>query len=151
MTAPEASGLGAECRTFARCIAAVEAPIEIVRRYEEAHARGVVRGATRATRFDCWLVGIARSGRLGFHLADGHSALWRRTGLFRRKLVLLLALLETAPGVHRQVLSGSATSAGSAVLRLLGHGLAGGLALILGTVLLWPLRIVAALAPEPSR
>lgn len=90
-----AEPLDRECAAFCRYLIGRE-PTERVRaRYREAHALGVVEAPGTATAFDRLLVSIARAGALPARLADAHARVFRKAGLLRRKLVLLLALLES--------------------------------------------------------
>lgn len=89
-----------ECDTFCRAIIGRSAPDQVRVAYVRAHETGpVLRDAPeRPTRFDDWLVRFARGGPARTSLADSYAVLFARTTLLRRKLVLLLAILEsTAP------------------------------------------------------
>jgi NADH dehydrogenase len=71
-----------------------QAPSEYVRRkYVEAHVVGV--GPDRGPSFDDTLVAFARRGPNRARLADAYAAVFSRGGTLRRKLVLLLAILES--------------------------------------------------------
>lgn len=84
-----------ECDTFCRYLAGADAPDNVRAKYREAHDLGVVAIEPANTRFDRALVRFARLGTFATRLADVHARFFANGGLLRRKLVLLLALLES--------------------------------------------------------
>lgn len=143
---PERTKLAVEGRVLARHLLRTPVPEAVLSRYVEAHERGLLAGGRGLSPVDRMLVALAASGRLGTFVADGHAALFRRRGALRRKLVLLLALLETSAATHRETLGGTVISWPGAFLRLVGLSLRGVVAFGLG-LLLWPARIVCLLLP----
>lgn len=139
------SDLGRECDTFCRYLSGARAPEGVRAKYREAHELGVVATAAASTRFDRALVAWARSGTFATRLADAHARLFRNGGLLRRKLVLLLAILEThgdtVGRVDAPTVSGPAGFVVETALRLAVFAL---LALV-GLVVFVPLRLVCAL------
>jgi hypothetical protein len=89
------NALERECDVFCRYLGGQKAPEKLFAKYREAHEAGVVAIEGASTRFDRALVGCARFGTFPTRLADAHARLFRNGGLLRRKLVLVLALLET--------------------------------------------------------
>lgn len=87
-------GLDRECDVFCRYLTGAGASEYVRERYRAAHERGAVDPESGATAFDRALVSIARSGPLVARFADAHARIFAAGGLLRRKLVLLLALLE---------------------------------------------------------
>ena len=89
-----------ECDVFCKAMIGRSSPESVRAAYVRAHETGpVLRDAPeKPTRFDHWLVRFARGGPTRTSLADSYAVLFARTTLLRRKLVLLLAILEsTAP------------------------------------------------------
>jgi hypothetical protein len=89
-----------ECDTFCTAMIGHPPPESVRAAYVRAHEAGSIqRGLSeKPTRFDDWLVRFARGGPARTSLADSYSVLFARTTPLRRKLVLLLAILEsTAP------------------------------------------------------
>jgi hypothetical protein len=84
--------LDRECDAFARYLAGGEASEYLRRKYREAHAAGVL--GEGASAFDRALAAAARRGPGWARLADVHARVFAPGGLLRRKLVLVLALLE---------------------------------------------------------
>jgi hypothetical protein len=87
-----AAELERECEVFARNLTGGGASDYLLRKYREAHERGVLGAGSSA--FDRSLVAVARRGTWWARLADAHARLCASGGLLRRKLVLVLALLE---------------------------------------------------------
>ncbi len=74
-------------------LSGIEPSDSLIEHYAAAHAaRAELLETTDPT--DQYLVRLACSGFCGFRLADGWCAFFRRSGVLRRKLVLLTALLE---------------------------------------------------------
>jgi len=97
------SELERECDTFCRALIGRASPEPVRAAYVRAHEAGVIlRDAPeQPTRFDEWLVRFARGGSSRTRLADSYAVLFARSTLLRRKLVLLLAILEsTAPSAR---------------------------------------------------
>jgi hypothetical protein len=85
--------LDAECETFCRYVAGIAPGEYVKRKYREAHAPG--RHGPRREAHDP-LTALARRGPGMARLVDAWSVLVARDGTFRRKLVLLLAILESS-------------------------------------------------------
>jgi len=89
--------LEAECDVLARHVAGLEASPAVRAKYVQAHEAGR-RGPLRSPDDeDDVLVHVARGGPLRARLADAWAAVFDRGGPLRRKLVLLVAILESGP------------------------------------------------------
>jgi len=84
-----------ECRVFTRYLAASRPTAYVVDQYIKAHHTSPK--FLPADVFDQRLVGFARRHPLSARLADSFARVFAPSSLLRRKLVLLLAILETAP------------------------------------------------------
>jgi hypothetical protein len=91
--------------------------------------------------FDRVALRLAASGP-GVRLADAHARLFAPASALRRKLVLLLAILETASPSFRRVDDPGPRGALRAWLRLAWIGAAAGAAAVLGSMLLLPVQLV---------
>lgn len=87
-----ATELERECDVFARYLTGSGGSDYLWRKYREAHERGVLGAGSSA--FDRSLVAVARRGTWWARLADAHARHFAPAGLLRKKLVLVLALLE---------------------------------------------------------
>jgi hypothetical protein len=94
-------GLERECELFTALIARRPPSPYVVRKYLEAHRVHPV--LERAAGFEARLLHAATSGRIAARLADAYARHMLPRGVLRKKLVLLFAILETAPGFHRQL------------------------------------------------
>jgi NADH dehydrogenase len=136
--------LDTECDVFTTYLAGRTANDYVRAKYRGAHAVSAALADSGA--FDRFLVRFARAGSLFTRLADAYAALFTPASLLRRKLVLLLAILETCPPYFQQFDAPLGGTAVGAVLRLFATGLGAGLSLIVGSLLLLPVRIFFALA-----
>ena len=67
----------------------------VTRKYIEAHHRLNPRLGTGTSRDP--VLALARRGTLAAGLVDAYTRVFRRDSIFRRKLILLVAILECAP------------------------------------------------------
>lgn len=140
-----------ECDVFARYLTGEPAPPNALRHYVRWHQAPELHAplAARGTGFDRLLVAVGRSSWPGLRLADAYSGRLLRTGLLRRKLILVLSLLEsTAPtsGLIDQV--GSRTKFGFWAGMVIRAGWSGCVFVVSIGVLL-PLHVVCSIADRP--
>ena len=142
------SDLDAECRAFTLHVIGRAADDYVRVKYRAAHDRIPAlhpRGA-----FDAFLVRFARRGRLLTKLADAYAAVAMPSSLLRRKLVVLLAILETCPPYHRILDEPAGGGPVRASLRLTMTGLGAAASLVAAAVILLPIRAVFALMSGAS-
>lgn len=95
------SSLDRECDVFCRALIGRPAPQPIRDSYRRAHEVSAVGAPDSA--FDAWLAAFAGRGPRRTRLADSYAVLFARGGLLRRKLVFLLAILESYAETSRSV------------------------------------------------
>ena len=96
MPEPTTVRLAAECRVFCRYLIGKAPGARVTEAYCRAHDQGdVARGRVIGT-FDRVMVWLARSSPVATALVDAYAAVFAKTGLLRRKLVLLLAIMESS-------------------------------------------------------
>lgn len=132
-----------ECRLWSRYLAGVAPSEYLIARYIDCHRRSA-DFSTEPDAVDRLLMGIARAGRLGARLADSYATFFRPRSLLRRKLVLLLALMECAPPTCDLLDRPTARSAAGAIARIGCQAAASLLALAISVVVIGPLHIAAA-------
>jgi hypothetical protein len=137
----ELPGLERECRTFTRLLADAAATPLVVRKYVEAHRGRSTFDA--AEGFERTLVNAAARGPTIARAADAYARLVMRRGALRKKLVLLLAILETSSDFHGAIDRPARSSRAGALARLAWAGLAGTLAAVGGLVTFGTLHLVA--------
>src|SRR5215211_957202 len=94
---PDVKALEREFAVFALYLGAGEGASALAPQYVVMHP-SVVRESLASP--DGWLVAIARWGTTSTALADAYARLASPYGVLRRKLVLTLALLESASATH---------------------------------------------------
>lgn len=102
--APGADAVARECRVFTRHLLGVEPDAQVVAQYRDALGRLPV--LQPIDRFDARLLAIASGGTWRVALADGYAALLLPASTLRKRLVLLLAILESRAPFHQQIDAG---------------------------------------------
>jgi len=138
---PTRSSLEQEARVFTRFIARVPATPYVTDKYVEAHL--VTRSFRVVDRFDRWLIAIAAVSPALTRLADAYTRLFFPRGVLRRKLILLLAIVESSAPFHRGIDRVPPGLPAIVVLQLLASVIGGILAAVAGTTIFGPLQIVA--------
>ena len=141
--------LGAECDVFSRHLIGRPADSYVRAKYIDAHA--ALPALQPRDAFDSFLVSFSRRGRLFTKLAGEHAALFARASLLRKKLVLLLAILETCPPTHKIIDAPLGGRPFPALIALGATGVLAVLGLVVGSLILLPIRGILALASGGSR
>lgn len=133
-----------------RYLSGVEPSAYVVAKYTEAHRLDLPQ-LRPGSRFDELLVAFARGGTFRAYMADAHARGFRPASLLRRKLVLLLAILEcSAQGADLDA-PDPGSRAGFA-LRAAFDGVRFTLAVAVGAALALPVHVVCALSrPRGAR
>jgi hypothetical protein len=132
--------LAEECRVFCRYLAGVEATEDVVRAYQRAHDVSSLK-LNAATPMDRALLQLASGSTTLTRIADSFAAPLVPGGALRRKLVLLLAILESRGASASQV---DHAVPGSRLIWVAGaafHGAAWFARLVVAALLLVPLRL----------
>ena len=127
-----------ECDTFVRYLTG-RPPSEYVRAQylKGVEARGLANDQG-FTEFDQASLRLARRGPVAARLADAHCAFFRRRGALRRKLILLLAVLEHVSPSNAIVDDSANRGPFMAILGLIGAGIGFGVCSIFGALALAP-------------
>lgn len=141
--------LDAECRVFTRHLLGSDPDDYVVGKYRNAHA--VVPALAASGRFDEALIAFARFSPLCAHLADSYASLFLRGATLRKKLVLLLAILETRPPFHETIDTAVGGSLPLLLARLSFKTGGALLGLLAGTLIFVPARAVLALLGKGAR
>jgi hypothetical protein len=119
-------------------------------KYSAAHT--ALSTLSSANRFDSFLVRFARMGPRCANVADAHAALFAPTSLLRKKLVVLLAILETSWPYCELIdapLGGGRPTLAVAALASVGVGAV--VALAISVPILLPIRLILAALPKADR
>lgn len=138
--AAERAAVDRECVTFTRHLIGLTPDASVRGAY--AAAIGAVPALAPTPGFDQAMLGIARRGVLAARCSDAYAALFARRSALRKRLVMLLAILETrAPSsarIDQAVGGGPATAAARMAVR----GVSAVVALALGIAILVPVRLL---------
>ncbi len=122
--APDAEQLDAECRVFCRYLIGEEPSEYVLVKYRSAHQPGAAGPLQQGAGSDRSLVAFARRGARAARLADSFAVLFARAGVLRRKLTLLLAILESTAPTAAMVDTADRGSVAGFVLGAIGRGIA---------------------------
>ena len=140
-----------ECRVFAQYLTGHDPTPYVRDKYRDAHVGNTAVTLTPKTPFDAFLLRIALTCPLLMKTVDGYSALLLKRSVLRKKLVLLLAILECSPPTHTCFDRPDASAPFLLYTRSLAVGLLFSLSLILGIVLLVPFHLVYTLQSKTAR
>jgi hypothetical protein len=144
MNTPRES-LERECSTFVRYLTGSRPSPYVVTKYLQAHE---VLPAMEDIGFGDTLVRIASRSSAWTLLADSFARLFVPRGSLRKKLVLLIAILEVSPPFSHDLIGPPAHSRVTQLVFLTGRFMLFGLALAAGAIVFLPLRL---LTPRSKR
>src|SRR4051812_40319378 len=98
-TAASEYSLERECQVFTEFLLGCATHAYAIRKYVDAHRVSAI--FSTGTRFDFYLLRTARMHWTFAKLADGYARFFAPQALLRKKLVLLLAILESSPPSSR--------------------------------------------------
>ncbi|HLH42018.1 MAG TPA: hypothetical protein VKV74_03450 [Bryobacteraceae bacterium] len=134
-----------ECITYAAYLSGTPPTPYLVEKYLDFHQKlgetARPREKARTDAFDSFLVEVAARGALWTRLADSYARIFRPNSLLRKKLILVLALLECSPPSFERLDRVPAGGFAGAVLRLIAASVRFLAALIVGAALFGPVRL----------
>lgn len=139
MSPAPSSALSRECEVFSRYLAGRPPDNYILEKYVEAHR--VAPDYSCGSRFDRLLVRCAAAGIAGASFADAYASLFARRSTLRRKLILLLAILESCAPARGFLDAIEPTPLAFLSLRLAGRGLLFLIRVAAAAVFLLPLQL----------
>jgi hypothetical protein len=126
-----------ECTTYATYLSGTAPTPYLVEKYLDFHQK---LGEARGDAFDSFLVEVAARGTLWTRLADSYARIFRPDSVLRKKLILVLALLECAPPSFEALDRVPGGGLPGTVLGLAGASARFLASLILGAALFTPVR-----------
>ncbi len=96
----EIDTISEECHVFVRYLIGQEPSNYILRKYIEAHTIRHISSGIDEPVFDKFLLYVARRHPCLTRMIDTYTCIFLRKSLIRKKLVLLLAILETCSQTH---------------------------------------------------
>jgi nucleoside-diphosphate-sugar epimerase len=133
--------LAREARVFARHLLGADATDYVVAQYQSAHDSRPELAA--ADPFDRATVALGRRHWIVARLVDAGAAVLRPRGILRRKMVLLVAILESAPPFHTTIDSGLGNSRAVAVARMFWTGTVAAALVLVGVLVLAPVLLIS--------
>jgi NADH dehydrogenase len=143
----EGSVTDRECATFTRYLAGLAASPYVRRKYAEAHSAVALEPKDP---FDQLLLRFARKGPLLAKLADAYARIFYPHATLRRKLVLLLAILETCPPSYRVIDSTVGRRKAGVLLQVALRGTLAVLGLAVASIVLIPARLAVGSGREKT-
>lgn len=131
-----------ECRVFSRFLIGREPSAYIADKYVSGHASWP--DAPRGDALDRTLLAFASTAPWMTGVADTYAALARRPAVLRRKLILLLAILENAADTHTACDTPIASGRAATVARIAVSGLAWTGRVVLSVVVFGVVHLVTA-------
>jgi hypothetical protein len=135
------AGLERECRTYAQYLIGREPDAYIAGKYVECHQLG--RIPAPADRFERFLIATSVRGPFLTRVADAYASRFLKYGALRKKLVLMLALLECSSGSFEALDEVDPGGFAGTAVRAAWRVFVFAIALALGLVLFVPARLVA--------
>jgi nucleoside-diphosphate-sugar epimerase len=137
-----APDLDRECDVFSRCLVDEKATPYIHTQYEAALKAKELADDTAFSSFDRKTLRLARRNVAFANLADAYCALFHRNGALRRKLVLLLAILEHTTPTNAHFDRPKPRGVIGLLAQLFLSGVRFSAALLAGTILLLPSHLM---------
>jgi len=129
-------GLDAECRGFTKFLVGREPDEYILAKYREAHRHLALEAEPRS--FEAALLERATRGPRRTRLADAYSRIFLPQSVLRKKLVLLLAILESRSPFCHEIDRLPSRAVPLVWLGLAARGCFGVITLLLGTLWIGP-------------
>lgn len=149
MRQPADPALAAECGIFTWYLVERPVPADVVDAYLRAHAVSPVTASVSPQALDHAVLCVARIGPRFARAADAFAALAARGGLLRRKLVLLVAILESRGDTVRSIDRARPGSRVAWVAEVAGRALLSLLAVVAATALIAPMTAWYLIAGSP--
>jgi hypothetical protein len=150
---PEATasaGVAAECRTFARYLAGTKPSPYVVESYARLLPNADVSASAGTRLIERSLLSVAHLGTVPLRIADAYARFLLPRSLLRRRLILLLAILENSAESERFLNAGEPGGLFAAGARLAVTMVASGLSIAVGVLVFAPLHLLSGTVPRES-
>jgi len=132
-----------ECRSYTRYLAGCSPTPYVIAKYLDFHQK--MGNGEAGDRFERLLVSVSARGPRWARLADSYASMWRKNSLLRKKLVVVLALLECAAPTFETLDRCPAGGLSGTVFRLAWGACGYACSLFAGTALFSPMRLWIAI------
>ena len=143
-------GLNEECIIFCRYLINQAPNSYVLKKYQEGHKAGPALNEVSADQFDGLLIRIAKMNPFFTKLVDTFTSIFCRFSLFRKKLVLLLAILESCNPTHQHLDSADMSIRPVLLIKMIYKGLLFIFTLLLSIIIILPLRIMPSTHAKQS-
>jgi hypothetical protein len=149
----QAADLAQECDVLCRYLVRQPAAPDVVASYLRAHTIGSVASDGTTPAVDQALLSLARMGPRRARLADSYAAVFARSGVVRRKVILLVAILESRGATAAALDTAVPGSRLMWIAELAGHALLAAARLGVAVLLVLPMRLwyASTWASAPQR
>ena len=149
MTPTDTARLQRECEVFCRYLIRRAPSSYILEKYCQAHER--CDAYSSAAAFDGALLSFAARGPSFARFADSYACLFARYSAFRRKLILLFSILESAAAQHGFSDAVDGSPQPILFLKIASRGVLYALRLVLASLLFIPMRLALGGSPAAPR
>jgi hypothetical protein len=138
---PVVHELDRECRVFCEYLLGEEPDAYVAAKYRAANLARKLCGPAAEIGFEAFLLRLARRGGLFTGMVDTFTGVFGRCSVFRKKMTMLVAILESCGSLHDRIGSAVSGSKTALFLRLTLHGLGFAVSLLLSAAILFPCRV----------
>lgn len=140
----EADVLKAECDVFARYLVDHKPNAYVMAKYDDAHNAESFNRSLDGGFFDGLLLSVSRTSPLMARLVDTYTSVFCKKAVVRKKMILLLAILETCAPSFADFDLDRGRGITSLCLGIARQSATFGLTLLIGTLLFLPLQLTLA-------
>jgi hypothetical protein len=149
-TVASGSSLDRECVAFAKYLTGGSADGYVRDCYRAAHERGELAGLPEPSGFERALVRLATIP-VTARVVDVYTALFMKRALVRRKLVLVLAILESCAPSYRYFENPDGGGTTGVLARLVARSIASTLALLASILVVAPTHLASTVVSRAQR
>ena len=135
-----------ECAVFCRYLLGTKPTEYVMRKYEEAHKLGCVDDGMTSDPFDRTLTALAKISPVATRIVDSYAAVFFHNCLLRRKLILLLAILESCAPSHSSLDTVDEGPRSLIAVKLVQSACASGFLLLIAILMFVPLHAMLGTA-----
>jgi len=139
---PKNDNVKAECDVFSRYLTGCKPDDYVLKKYTEAFLHGGVLERNVDKNFDHLLLNLALLHPFFTHIADIYSRFFRADSTVRKRLVLLLAILESWAPAYKNLDDSGTNSKALFFISMLFRGVFMVLTLLLSVVTLLPIQVI---------
>lgn len=142
--------LDRECHALMNYLLHMEPTTYVMSKYRQAHSRSADLRGYPLNRFDGFLMALAVRSPVMAKLVDTYTAIFFKASTFRKKAILMMAILENATPTYIYFEEQDASTILTVVLKLLQKGIVFLFTLLLSILLLVPIKTLFSLTSKSS-